>query len=758
MAAGITFRVGGALDPSFKGAMAASVAEAKVSAAAMMRGMNREIAALKTQLVVAPANAPNLAATAAAINAPILASIAMREKAITNIVEGAAAERMAIDQATTAERLASNQEAIAVIVAEEKAAGIVYENQKAAELAALDIVENEKIALAIKTAAAQKLIDAETTTALIASTQGALEWAQIAEEERVALAAKAAAERVAIMKAEQLAMLTTVATKGIAGSAFGHYGGPGGGISGIMRETLVIFRELGRGNLTRVPGSVLLLAQYMGILGVVVKSTAAESILAAAAEEKLAGSMARAALVAEAKAARSLEATTAVGADVAATEALALADMESADAARLAAVAQTQKAEAAAQAAAIQKAGAVTTIGPIGWLAAAVIALGAAAYFTYRHFHALAVEARNLAALMNPLKTSMKSATDAEFEAVRAHQAYLDKMKQIASETESFIDLIGKEIKSFKALSQAQIELARARGASGVDIERMEEAQLAAELAMLRAAKATAEQKRDEAKSAADAAQATLDQFDVVNLTQKKGVAENAGQVLQSVQLAAQTGPLGEWVDLFKKAQKEGKGNMPISELAPAFKNEGFFKGIGLTGKETVNQAIQNIPITGAVVGGQKLPPMTLAAAESAYKTAETEALNLEKSQKGLSDSVNTAVDAYKKANDAVIKFGDQVDETQQELGIKQKYGREIAELEKSRGGGRGGNVTERERIGLGSPQIALLDVSKQHLAVSRQQLAIMGAMQRHAEKSVREKRQQAVESGHAGYFDHPGF
>jgi hypothetical protein len=544
-----------------------------------------------------------------------------------------------------------------------------------------------------------------------------------AEEKYIGEYKRLLEEKDAAIKASRVANIATalsVASMGGMASSFGAGGGPGGGLSGIMREVFVIGREFLKGNWSRIPGSVVLLAQYMGVLGVMIKSTAQAAIFHAAAENKLSASMANTFLAANAKAQASMTAAEAENFDNAAANALAEANEREAATAEMAMLAQNEKALAATNAAKVESAGAITSIGLWGYVAAAVIMVGVAAYLTWRHFRALAVEARNLANLMNPLKTSMKSATDAELEAAKAHQEYLDKMKKISSETESFIEIIDKEIKAFSALSKAQQELARARGASGVEIERMEEAELAAELEMLKAAKANAEVKRDEAKASADAAQAAVDQFDVVDMTQKKGVAENAGQVLEAVQLAAQTGNTGVWLDFFKKIQTEGGGDKPISTLEPAFKNADFFKGIGLTGTETVNQAVQNFPISGAKVGGQELPTMTIGAAEAAYKSAETEAINLERQYKGLGDATSEAVDVYKKANGEVLKFGDQVDETAQELGIKQKYGREIAALQKGGGGGRT-EATARERVGVGAPQVALLNVAQQQLSATRE-------------------------------------
>jgi hypothetical protein len=178
---------------------------------------------------------------------------------------------------------------------------------------------------------------------LMGSTQAvAIAKAQAIEITRIAQAEAAAV--MAATRVEQLAMLKQVATGGTA-SAFGAGGGAGGGISGMMRETLVIFREIGRGNMTRVPGSLLLLLQYTGLLNLMMKSEKTEALLAAAAQEKLAVSTARAAMAAEAKV---RAAKIAAGMDVRGPD-LIKAESEAADAS---AVAQTRRAEATAEAAA----------------------------------------------------------------------------------------------------------------------------------------------------------------------------------------------------------------------------------------------------------------------------------------------------------------------------------------------------------------------------------------------------------------------
>lgn len=53
------------------------------------------------------------------------------------------------------------------------------------------------------------------------------------------------------------------------------------GTSGVVRETMTVFRELGRGNFTRVPGSLSILAQYLGVTKLLFKDNATAAQVAA---------------------------------------------------------------------------------------------------------------------------------------------------------------------------------------------------------------------------------------------------------------------------------------------------------------------------------------------------------------------------------------------------------------------------------------------------------------------------------------------
>ena len=179
------------------------------------------------------------------------------------------------------------------------------------------------------------------------------------------------------------------------GLAGGHGGYGGTGMSGILRELIVIPREIMSGNFSRVPGSITLLAQRMGLLKYVIKETAVESVALAAAQSKVADTAEIVARIAARKAAASGAAAAAETTLTDATLRTALADLEAATAADARAVAARASAAALAdEAAAATMAGeaATASIGPIGWLIAGLIALGAAAFLTVRHFRTLATE------------------------------------------------------------------------------------------------------------------------------------------------------------------------------------------------------------------------------------------------------------------------------------------------------------------------------------------------------------------------------
>jgi hypothetical protein len=216
-------------------------------------------------------------------------------------------------------------------------------------------------------------------------------------------------------------------------------GGHGGVKAGAIRETLVLMREISRGNWTRVPGSFTLLLDRLGLLNKLFGNTAAAANvltqalgnqakaagIAAVEAERMVNSAkdAAKALITKAEASKAAAiadsilkdqtyaAATAVGLEgqgfqvatnaarekAAASRAAFLADLEAADAAVVYAQACTAEAEAAAlaakeirakavasaEAAGAEGAAAGASLGMIGVALAAVVVAGLAVYETF---------------------------------------------------------------------------------------------------------------------------------------------------------------------------------------------------------------------------------------------------------------------------------------------------------------------------------------------------------------------------------------
>src|ERR1017187_7699547 len=98
----------------------------------------------------------------------------------------------------------------------------------------------------------------------------------------------------------EMAQVKAIAQGMSGGGGMGMHGGmglsSGTGTAGIMRESLVILREMGRGNWARIPGSISLLAQYMGVFSKILKVTHSDLAQHAIDLEKEAQAMAEAAL------------------------------------------------------------------------------------------------------------------------------------------------------------------------------------------------------------------------------------------------------------------------------------------------------------------------------------------------------------------------------------------------------------------------------------------------------------------------------
>lgn len=710
-----------------------SVSQAEVAGKKISLSLSKQIAVLETANVQAGSqNAMAVAERLKIARLELAKDAAIQELAIKRAsgVQLSLAESLRLKAAgleyrslTTvaaeAERfkVASNQKAMSDIVAQESSAA-------QAEAAIEDVRTNEHIA-AIQ---ARKLADAEAVEASIRDTTGALEWALIEDEERTRVAAEEAAKRIAIAKAEELATIATTVKSGTI-SGVGH-----GSITGIIRETLVIIREISMGRgFGRIGGSLTLLAQYLGVLKLAVRSTATEFILAAIAQDKLAVSAGREALIAEARTARIRESILATGTEAEMTAFNTSALVKETEALRADAIAQGLRAKEMNLAKDVQVAGAVAELNPVFFgVIAAVTILGVAVYATWKHFHRLSEDAKNLTEMMNPLKRKFTEEADELREDAKEHQAYLDWLKKIGEMHETLPEKIDKTLQKMREVAKAEEEIARQRGASALQIEGMEENELAAELAVTNAALAQANQESATAKSAADAADAAFTNNPVnsegVDLHGAERVAKNSGEILDAAQDNMES--YASMRDLLA-AQRRGLGNTTIGKPGGGGQVGLTAQGAveaglgGVTPTMTVNEAITKLTVEystaeKAIKVGNKEVIISVNEAKDAY-TKSTETVDaLQKVQKELADTLADTKTTYEEKRKAVLKLTEKAQSLQEELGIKQQYGRQEAVGEHK---GTHNDVTERERIGLGassSVQLSMLQVglrSENHLA-----------------------------------------
>ena len=548
MGAGVTFHVGGILDTSYRAALAESVKEAKIAQGAIQRAMKTEMRSVnKTLNKSDPYSAE---ASAAFIQQQSL----LRRQNI--LFAASAKQRASLTAAEAAEEVAINQEKIEAIMLQEKMAGRVYESEKAAQLAAEDILENERIAKAAESAAARKVMDAETTAAIIRDSTGAMEWAQIEEEARTALAAKEAAERVAIAEAEATAEIAARVSAAAAGKMGVGHGQ--GGWTGIIRESLVIIREvsMGRG-LGRIGGSVTLLAQYLGVLKFAVKSTATESLLAAKAARELSIAMDVQALRAKGTAAFIELESAAKAQNVIATEAETVANYELV----------TAKV-------------ALNAVFFIG--AGLIVAAGAAAFFTWRHFHNLAVAAKNLADALNPLKKKYTELAVEQDKAAKAAKENADWIAELNNKHESESNALERKIKLLKEEQAARRRLAEARGASDAELQALDRANLEQEKAMLLVQQARLKTENDTAQAAEQAASSAAiagatgvdEKGRIITLDQAQSNAKKRGDILDDAQEAAEKTSAGEALGMAQGMHDKGRGSEVIRT------NALFYSGI----------------------------------------------------------------------------------------------------------------------------------------------------------------------------------
>ncbi len=186
---------------------------------------------------------------------------------------------------------------------------------------------------------------------------------------------------------ENSAFLTRFASRRASGE--GRGGGGGMASTGVIGEAVVIGREIGRGNTSRIPGSVTILAQRMGVLKYLYKSTAEGAEALAAAWDKQAAVALATASALTRKAMASREDAISEKASSKETWVAVKADEARAVSARAAATQIAKKAESSALEAETAAAAAPKAVTAFGLITGAVIGLGIGAWLAMKRFSGL---------------------------------------------------------------------------------------------------------------------------------------------------------------------------------------------------------------------------------------------------------------------------------------------------------------------------------------------------------------------------------
>lgn len=315
----------------------------------------------------------------------------------------------------------------------------------------------------------------------------------------------AAGKRMASAMSSPLSHTTAGFSTGI-GSSTGH-----GGRGGVIGEAMVLARELGRQNYARVPGSLTILAQRMGALKYIVKD-------ATLAEELHAEAMTKAAITAEAEAVvlahnaaaariameAKVGATAAEKANVAALELEALAAQKNAIALDANAVVAQKLAVAKRTLAGAAK----MALTPLGLIAIAVLAIGAAAFYTWKHFKALNEQFdRTAAEAAKPVFADRSKAMEAAARrAADATADLIDQDRKLANSRETIAEKTSAVIRALTEEYSLKQQLAKAQGADQRTLDAMEQEGRQKKIDALNEAIAAARAQLEKDRAARDAA------------------------------------------------------------------------------------------------------------------------------------------------------------------------------------------------------------------------------------------------------------
>ena len=540
------------------------------------------------------------------------------------------------------------------MIEKEAAEWRAFETQRAAQKAAARAQDISDTLLATQAQKALRDIQADAQAKMLAGF----------EKQRVAAAA---------LKAEQLASIKATAIGGVGSVLVGHFAEGGGGFSGIIRESLVLIREFGRGNWTRMAGSFTLLAQYTGTLNKLFRSTASGALELFEAENQLAISTAQKALASE-------KAAEAMALDAAAT----IADKEASAAAatvdREAAVAQEAKAVAAAESAKMQLLSAKFSVTAMGWVVGALVLVGIAAYEVIKHFVLLHKQHEEFIKDTETSRRTIEEEAKAMDENRKAGEDLNKWLEKELANRKQLADVMRDRIDNLHAEAQAQEELMKLKGASATQINQFEIQQLQKEKEILQVTQDQAKAELAKAVAAVQSNEAALEKLNAEGKSFGGGKPITLDVATQHLAAAQQTvealSQLTHWVSTGTKM-----GVNPVTGVA--MQQETGFMAPGPSSGSSQE----------SVTVGTKTFTTTLDEANAELKKNQAIVEDLSKQQDDLTGSIADGKDQIQTLNGTVNQTTQEIQKNQNELKIKSGTGAQIAALEDMKRKGGGGSV-----------------------------------------------------------------
>jgi len=603
-------------------------------------------------------------------NATARAAISKREVAATATAES--------------EKVAANRAALSSITVAEREQAILEQH-----------LMDESVA---KNAAAAAAKAEANKMAWIA---GQAEWRKIQEVQTAEMLANFEVQRVSNAKlaAEQVAANLMIA-RGFGAGGGGPSGGHGG-FAGIIRESLVIVRELsmGRGS-GRVAGSVTLLAQYLGLLGKVIHSTATEAVLASDAATNLSQAL-------------NLQALSAKGT-------AAYSELNAA-----ALVAESRAAELAEKKE-IALLNAKVKLNAVGWSIIGIGVLLTALYAVWKLYSNIALARQKF--ISETTSTNKKFLDEAESieAAAKAHEDLNRWMAEELTNRKTLVDATEARIKQLERETEAQKELMRARGASAIALNNMDIAELKAKLEEFKMAEAKAKSDLETAKSrlaSADAANAANATGGATTLKTAQGGLKATGEVIDAIEKAALNDPIlmalkAQKAKGLKIAEPLGLLDAGLGGLKP---EPGAPSGIGLPIGQAIEQRKEWIENKHAAEEfGSSLND-----AEIQYRKQAQAVADLEKAQSTLAEETEAAKGDVKAANEAQKKFAASIKDIQAELGIKSGIGRQVAAAQDAAKFGKGSGSDSMVKVGnfLGEARSGIRSLAEKQIKLAEQSL-----------------------------------